>query len=1083
MKPSTVRIVRKTIITVLAVVLFVMLAVVGIVNLLLTNGRLMPIIKGYAYEYLDADVHIAHAEGTFFRSFPYVGVALDSCVVVTNAFHRSPAMLNDSVMTIPDEARLRRDTLAMVDRVIVGVDVMRYLLSGGDEIRLGLVALERPRFSLITDSLERAGWNIMRPRAEEKKDTVGTSLNVSVGHVVVNEARIAYFSRPQEIGVFADSLSFRLNGDLALNKFDADIDFNAHSLSFGRKANRILHRKPLRIAGSVAYDPDSARFDVGNLDLIFKNVKLNLDGWVKPDTTGADMDIRYAIESPSADKIFEAIPKDVISADVVVKQGAVDLKGYACGRASASELPVICGEAYIDNVRAQYIGQPEEIEDLTADFNMRIDKSIPDSSYVSLDIFHFKGGKSEVKAVVRVSQLFAKALLECQLNAHVDLDNLQKVIPFDDTKMGGLVDADFTATVPLEDARRNNFGSTKLNGTLTVNNLCITNDSTGLDIDINANMSMKTDQIIAVNSSLTSLKVKTSRIDLTVRDGKATVTSAFRKNATDIAPITSSVKVSHAFFKADSIVVFAKNIRTEDRIEPQPDDPMLPMANHDLKIDTIFAGVIGNKIFTRNLHLSADQVVVNDTTWRTKALAEYANLWIRSPNFSLPIKTTGLRMTLVDDSVALVNCDVRAGGSRLRTSGHVSNLLSSLKHRRPLAVSLTANADTIDCNEILASLVTDSATIANNSTINIDTATVSVAQDTMIIMRPDIPQTMVLVPRFIAMDIKTNVKTLIWDQLKLSNIQGIVKTRDGAAHMTGLTFFIDNTKVITTLAYKAWPHARKARANIFSRWEEADIATLASAVHLDSLIPAIKPMRGKLLCAMAAEIELDSLMGVVPQTARASIHLSGQKLTLMDNESFRKIGKKLMFKNKERNVIDTLSLNILLDSGKVQVLPTVVNIDRYRMAIGGTQDLNMNLNYHVSILKSPLPFKAGANITGTPDNFDVDITTAKLKKQVTAEKLAQNDTISLRARMTVLRNSYLLSGLPVPPAVSALVRDDTNNNFAVQISIDEATEEEKREAERARWEQMRQAASDTTETIAADTLAAETDTTTITAAP
>ena len=201
---------------------------------------------------------------------------------------------------------------------------------------------------------------------------------------------------------------------------------------------------------------------------------------------------------------------------------------------------------------------------------------------------------------------------------------------------------------------------------------------------------------------------------------------------------------------------------------------------------------------------------------------------------------------------------------------------------------------------------------------------------------------------------------------------------------------------------------------------------------------------------MAAEIELDSLMNVILPTARASIHLGGQKLTLMDNDSFKKIGKKLMFKDKNRNVIDTLSMNVLLDSGKIQVLPFVVNIDRYRMACAGTQDLDMNMKYHISILKSPLPFKAGVNITGTPEDFDVDITTAKLKKLVDGASMVQNDSLSLKMRMSVLRNSYILSGQPMPAYIRQMKGLQDNPSFSIAIQEDSDTEESLREAEMAR---------------------------------
>ena len=1066
-------VVRRALLALTAVFAFVFLAIIAVVNLFLTNGRLMPIIKGYATEYLDADVSIAHAEGAFFRSFPYVGVKLDSCVIVSNAFHHRPSLLADSVPAVADSLRMRRDTLAQVDHLIVGLNLVKYLFGGGEDVNIGLVRLERPRLRLITDSAGRAGWDVLRPSGQA--DTSSSSRRVSVGHFCVTDGRVAYFSRPDQMGLFIDSLNLNIGGDLALDCFDADIDFDARRVSLGHKDVRYLRKMPVGLSGRVAYDGDSLRYDLGDVCLKLASADIDLDGWIRPDSTGAYVNVNYCLNSPSAEKLFAAIPKSVVSTPVEVKQGAVDLKGAVVGRASASELPVISGKAFLDKIRAQYEGRPDEIEDVTADFNMLIDKSLPDSSYVNLDIFHFKGGRSEISAVVRVSRLLSQALMDCDIKAHVDLNNLQRVIPFDNTVMSGIVDANVRTLFSVEDVMRRNYGHAKLDGYVSVDKMCIRNDSLGLDVDVKASLTMKTDRVIEVKSVLESLQVKAGRMALNVRNGKVDVRSAFLQDTMRIVPLTGNIQVSRAFFRADSIAVFAKNIRTTDHLEPVPDMPSRPMATHDLRVDTVFAGIIGNRTFGRGLHISAHQSAVSDTSWHTSAILEYDHLGLKSPVLSLPVKTDDIRISLHGDSVAVERVKVRVGRSSLAATGHIGNLFSSLKRRKPMLFNIQTVADTIDCNQILASIVTDSAAMARQvSAEALDTVVVaSVADSVDVALGAGLPPTMILVPRHIMLSVDARVGTFLWDKLSLSNVRGVVKTKGGAAHMTNLSFSMGSAKTITTLAYKAWPHARKARANIFSRWERADIATLTSALHLDSLLPALKPMKGKLDCYFAAEVELDSSMTVVPSTARAAIHLGGQKLTLMENDDFRKIGKKLMFKNKDKNVIDTLSLNVLLDSGRVQVLPFVVNIDRYRLAIGGSQDLNMNMKYHISVLKSPLPFKAGVNIVGSPSNFNVDITTAKLKKQVTTEKMARNDTASLMMRMAVLRDSYILSGQPMPDFFKTMKGLDANPRFAVVVESDEATEEEIREAERARRAQLAEAVPDSASVSVSDSSASK----------
>ena len=58
----------------------------------------------------------------------------------------------------------------------------------------------------------------------------------------------------------------------------------------------------------------------------------------------------------------------------------------------------------------------------------------------------------------------------------------------------------------------------------------------------------------------------------------------------------------------------------------------------------------------------------------------------------------------------------------------------------------------------------------------------------------------------------------------------------------------------------------------------------------------------------------------------------------MDGETFAEISKMLRFKNKERNVFDSISVNLTVDDGKVTVYPFLLQIDRYQAAVGGTQD-------------------------------------------------------------------------------------------------------------------------------------------------
>ena len=154
----------------------------------------------------------------------------------------------------------------------------------------------------------------------------------------------------------------------------------------------------------------------------------------------------------------------------------------------------------------------------------------------------------------------------------------------------------------------------------------------------------------------------------------------------------------------------------------------------------------------------------------------------------------------------------------------------------------------------------------------------------------------------------------------------------------------------------------------------------------------IRSFKGQVNFDAAAEARLDSNMNIKIPSLRAAVRIDGDSLVLMDGETFSEISKMLRFKNKKRNVFDSISVNVTVKDGNVTVYPFVVQIDRYKAAVGGTQGLDMNFNYHISILKSPLPFKMGVTITGNLDKMKFKLGKAKYKDAVTPVAIRQVDS-------------------------------------------------------------------------------------------
>lgn len=156
----------------------------------------------------------------------------------------------------------------------------------------------------------------------------------------------------------------------------------------------------------------------------------------------------------------------------------------------------------------------------------------------------------------------------------------------------------------------------------------------------------------------------------------------------------------------------------------------------------------------------------------------------------------------------------------------------------------------------------------------------------------------------------------------------------------------------------------------------------------------MKGIDGVINARLAATTKIDTLMNVILPTTSAALNISGKDLVLLDTETFRQVSKMLRFKNRNRNVIDSLSVEATALNSQLDVYPFILRMDRYKLAVVGWNDFDTNYKYHISVLDSPLPFKFGINLSGNilRDNMKFRLGKAKLKENEVAQTSSITET-------------------------------------------------------------------------------------------
>ncbi|WP_297903050.1 hypothetical protein [uncultured Parabacteroides sp.] len=138
---------------------------------------------------------------------------------------------------------------------------------------------------------------------------------------------------------------------------------------------------------------------------------------------------------------------------------------------------------------------------------------------------------------------------------------------------------------------------------------------------------------------------------------------------------------------------------------------------------------------------------------------------------------------------------------------------------------------------------------------------------------------------------------------------------------------------------------------------------------IETLFPMLSSIDGILDCKLASYCPIDSRLNVDLDALSAVCSFDGKNMVLFTNETFHQIANKLYFKDKERNLIDHISADFIAKDHKIEIFPFLLDMDRYRFITGGEHSMDMNFNYHIDVLKSPIPFDFGLNVEGKIGNF------------------------------------------------------------------------------------------------------------------
>ncbi len=961
------KVVKPLLWTLASLLLLIVAAITVSLYIILTPSRLTPIIESQISKHTDFDISIGSVDLTLFSSFP------------------------DFKLEIVD---LDFAPIAKVDTMRATVDIKQ--LTRGD-IDLRGVHMVGADIHLSMDTLTRMGLLPTLDEADEEAETTPIKLeqNIYIADVVLSD--ISMFLSDEQSNISARIAVPRLT-------FDGSVVDNIARMELA--GNAVVDK--VNVADTIAID-----------SLNISQLRMAMGGSITDNRYDIDASTALNIASIifcgeqllSCADISLTMPAtiDVDSESIVLDEATLSLNDLALV-ASGKVCNQIDNQMLVDmNITSNrwaysslvpLIPTPyrAQIKDLTksggalsADIHTFVDMSGAQKSNIAITRADMELGSNRFTLSGNVGDALGDVECDFNINANANIAEIVAFIP--DTMdlniaASGLVRGDITTRFKLEDATAANIERIYARGNFAYSNIRVNyNDTINLvdsrgKVGFNLAKRSKTNHLIDFDFEGDRVAYSQAGMgDCEMEKPSLKISMSNPMDTTQMISATCNYSVKNLAFNSDSISAHLIGVAGRVEMSSQGKNPVMAMTYHSDSlaiemVDMVKANAGDVTFKARSSYDESQEKLL--LRWNPLLNVDFNNGAIKMADIEPTIYIPAIKFDYKAEDMAIHDSRIIIEDSDFSLSGNIGNIRSWLERDdQKLIGELNYSSEHTNLDQLMA-LSQEFIKVSEGDDLLADTTDTEPIDD-------DEP-TPFMVPQRVSLALTSQVKSALFNSKPIYDIKGKVVAEDGELVMDQVGFRSEAAKMYLTAIY------RPERANhLFTGFNfhlvDIDIDALVDIIpQVDTLMPMLKDFEGRAEFHLAGEGYLNGRYEPKMSTLRGAMAIKGEDLVLLDGDTFTQLSKMLLFSKKARNVVDSLSVEATLFRGEMEIYPFLIAMDRWQGVISGRHNLDMNFDYHVSVVDCPAPIKLGVDIKGNIDDMKFNLAPCKYKVLYKPEK-------------------------------------------------------------------------------------------------
>lgn len=977
----------------------VLVSVAVVCWLVLTPSRLTGIANRLSAEYVHCDSHFERVDLTLFKTWPNVGLELKEVTLV------NPYTLPDGH---PMAADVRQnDTLAHIGSLTVGIGLRDYLADGKVVVRQ--LCIEDGYANLYVGPDGSSNFDIFPKSSDTSKSSTPLPDTIQLHKIRIHNLSADYCDLSQRMIASARELNLTLKGSWQKPTTDANLslalahalidkrDSSFHQMLYGSmdemelalkcagqpdnlkgrlnltidkgdvalqgqryttEAMHASHRPLLQLRLPFHADADNLKLTLDKATVALLQYEMGLDGNVQlpHEQHPLSMNLAYGLKRWDVKELLAVVPPIFTQwKKGMTMEGLVSVEGKAYGTLGNGKMPLIVADVAIDKGRFGAPFLPMTAEDIQARLAATVDLSSAGrkSSTVTIKRLAAKAHKSEVDIKGHVSDLLGDMLIDATIDGDILLADARQFLPKSlHLQMQGKTRPHLHVRSRLSQITHLNLEKIGLTGTLDFDALDVAMDSlaaTTPQMTLTVGLPGKTPgKVIDARVTAGEMAVKLNGMDINVQHPDITLHTPNLLDKNQQLAGMFDISFGKVAFAKDSLLIYsdAIGLRGSIRHDPSQKGPVLQW-NPEVDIDIDRAVCSGPKL---------DQA-------------------LRIPDF---------RFHYNKEVCNIEEVDIRWGVSDYRLRGKVFNFEDWVAKKKMLTGELDFTSQYTDLDQLMD--------ILNGLGSDKDTLEQQRQED-------NVPKEAkpFIVPKNVDLRLNTHINRCIAFGNDLQNLGGNVSIADGTVVLDQMGFTCKAARMQLTALYRS-PRLNHLFLGLDFHLLDIQIEDLLHMIPtIDTLVPMLASFKGKANFHLAAQTNLDAYYRPKMSTLLGAGAISGEDLVLIDNEKVATMAKLLQLKNRKDNDnslhIDSLNVEATVFRKEIEIFPFLLNVHNYSLCLAGSHRLDNSCNYHIEMLKSPLPVRLAVDVNGTLKSPNI-----KLGKVQYAEMYKPDKRNALQAR-------------------------------------------------------------------------------------